>query len=867
MGSRTVYRTCPLCEALCGLELTVDGAGAITSVRGDREDPLSAGFLCPKGATLGRLDGDPDRLDEPLVRGVPVGWDKAFSAVRDGLAEVIARYGRDAVAIYVGNPAAHSVAGPLYGSALIKALGTRNVYTASTADQMPKHVSCGHLFGDPLAIPVPDLDRTDHLLMLGANPLESNGSLCSAPDFGGRLKAIRARGGRVVVVDPRRTRTAALADEHLFVRPGTDAHLLMALVHTLFAEELTAVPQGLPLNGLDELRALVVGFSPERVAPVTGVPAEVIRRTARELAAAERAAVYGRIGTCTQEFGTLASWLVDVLNILTGNLDHPGGAMFPRPAHVPVYRRRRPFTTGRWRSRVRELPEAMGELPVATLADEIETPGEGQVRALITVGGNPVLSAPDGARLDRLLPSLDLVVSVDPYLNETTRHAHVVLPPPRPAQTPHYDLALLAFTVRDYARYSPPAVPLPDGRPAETEILARLATLAANPNLTHPNTSPAPAGADASPAEANATSAQADANAPVSKADAAPAGGGAFTSTVDDSPAVAEASLATVDGSPAVAEASLAVVSGSPAVAEAARAGTDASLAGDSGSPAVADASRAEAGVSPAEGSGSPGGVGAGLGGLDELVIMSTLGRAVAAAGSPVHGRDPGELRKVLADGSSTTEQRLDMMLRLGPYGEGFGANPNGLTLARLRDEHPHGLDLGPLKPRLHEVLCTASRRIELCPPAFAADTDRLAAALDAPRPDLVLIGRRQLRSNNSWLHNVPELLGGSNTCTLHLNPADAERLGIGEGARVRVTSRTGAVEAVASPTDTVMPGVVSLPHGWGHDLPGTRARVAAARPGVNVNAITDDRLIDPLSGNAAFNGVPVTLTPLPSPL
>ncbi|MFC4908988.1 molybdopterin-dependent oxidoreductase [Actinomadura gamaensis] len=735
MGSRRAWRTCPLCEALCGLELTLDEAGGITGVRGDRDDPLSAGFLCPKGATLGALDGDPDRLDAPLVRGVPVGWDEAFEAVRDELSGVIARYGRDAVAIYIGNPTAHSVAGPLYGSALIKALGTRNVYTASTADQMPKHVSCGHLFGDPLAVPVPDLDRTGYLLMLGANPLESNGSLCSAPDFGGRLKAIRARGGRVVVVDPRRTRTASLADEHLFVRPGTDAHLLMALVHTLFAEELTSIPEGLPLNGLDELRAIAVGFSPERVAPVTGVPAEVIRRIAHELAAAEHAAVYGRIGTCTQEFGTLASWLVDVLNILTGNLDRPGGAMFPRPAHLAVYRKRRPFTTGRWRSRVRGLPETMGELPVATLADEIETPGEGQIRALITVGGNPVLSAPDGARLDRLLPSLDLVVSVDPYLNETTRHAHVLLPPPRPAQTPHYDVALLAFAVRDYARYSPPAVPLPDGRPAETEIIARLATIAA---------------------------------------------------------------------------------------------GTDASTAD-----------------------------------LDELVIMTTLGRAVAAPGSPVYGRDPVELRKELASGSSLTEQRLDMMLRLGPYGEGFGADPSGLTLARLRDEHRHGIDLGPLKPRLDEVLCTASGRIELCPPAFAADTDRLAAALDAPPADLVLIGRRQLRSNNSWLHNVPQLRGGSNTCTLQLNPADADRLGIAEGTLVRVTSRTGTVEAVAAPTDTVMPGVVSLPHGWGHGLPGTRARVAATDPGVSVNAITDDQFIDPLSGNAAFNGVPVTLTPL----
>jgi anaerobic selenocysteine-containing dehydrogenase len=737
--SRTVQRTCPLCEALCGLELTLDDGDQVIGVRGDAADPFSKGFICPKGATLGRLEADPDRLHEPLLRTeaghTATSWDDAFATVADSLREIIDAHGKDAVAIYLSNPSSHSMAAPLYAGPLIRALGTRNVYSASTADQMPKHVSSGFLFGDPMAIPVPDLDRTDHLLMLGANPLESNGSLCSAPDFPGRLKAIRARGGRVTVVDPRRTRTAQLADQHVFIRPGTDAYLLFALVHTLFAEDLVA-PAHLAdrAHGLDDLRALAVDFTPELVAEVTGVRPLTIRRMARELAAAERAAVYGRIGTCTQEFGTLASWLVDVLNVLTGNLDRPGGAMFPRPAHLPVYRHKRPFTTGRRRSRVRNLPEVNGEFPIATLADEIETPGDGQIRALITIGGNPVLSAPGGPRLDRALAGLDLMVCIDPYLNETTRHADVVLPPARPTQTPHYDFLLLGFAVRNYARYSPPVVPLPEGRPNEAEILARLAALAA--------------------------------------------------------------------------------------------------------------------GTTPAD--------------LDERLISSVLAKAARAPGSPVYGREPAELRKALHGPASGAELRLDMMLRLGPYGEGFGADPDGLTLARLRDEHPHGIDLGPLTPRLAEVLCTASGLIELCPPCFAADVDRLRAGLAAPSPGgLVLIGRRQLRSNNSWMHNVPELVGGSNRCTLQLNPADARRLGIEPGGTVRITSPAGAIDAVAEPTDQVMAGVVSLPHGWGHDRPGTRLRVAGEHAGVNVNAITDVARIDPLSGNAVFNGVPVTVAPV----
>jgi anaerobic selenocysteine-containing dehydrogenase len=756
--SRTAYRTCPLCEALCGLELTLDG-DRVTRVRGDAKDPFSKGFICPKGATLGVLDGDPDRLQAPLIRDggehVKAGWERSFAAVQRRLREIIDRHGANAVAIYLGNPSAHTIAGPLYTGAVVKAIGTRNIYTASTSDQMPKHVSSGRMFGDPMAIPVPDLDRTDHLLMLGANPLESNGSLCSAPDFPGRLKAIRGRGGTITVVDPRRTRTAALADRHVFIRPGADAYLLLALAHTVFAEDLVRLrhlgPAGEAIgglaepsassprvNGLDDLRAVAMGFSPEAVADTTGIHAAEIRRMARELAGADRAAVYGRLGTCTQAFGTLASWLVDVLNVLTGNLDREGGAMFPRAAHVPVHRKKRPFTSGRWRSRVRGLPEVNGELPAATLADEILTPGEGQVRALITVGGNPVLSTANGARLDEALAGLDFMVSVDPYLNETTRHADVILPPPRPAHTGHFDLALTGFAVRNYVRYSTPALPPPAGRPTESDILARLAITAS--------------GQDADPAL------------------------------------------------------------------------------------------------------------------LDEMIIDSTLTKATAAEGSPVYGREPAELRELLR-GDSGAELRLDMMLRLGPYGDGFGADPGGLTLTGLRDDHPHGLDLGALTPRLEEVLCTVSGRIELCPEPFAADVERLRAGLrTGPVTDTasyVLIGRRHLRSNNSWLHNVPELVGGSNRCTLQLNRDDATRLGVGAGDLVRVVSRTGSVEAVAEPTESLMAGVVSLPHGWGHDRPGTRTRIAAEHAGQSVNAVTDEQQIDPLSGNSVLNGVPVRLEPL----
>ncbi|MET8451613.1 molybdopterin oxidoreductase family protein [Streptomyces sp. NPDC005209] len=740
---RTALRICPLCEATCGLTLTVEGT-RVTGARGDRDDVFSKGFICPKGASFGAVDGDPDRLRAPLVRKDgelrEATWEEAFDAVAAGLGPVVERYGPDAVGVVLGNPNVHTMAGALYPTVLLGALRTRSLFTASTVDQMPKHVSSGLLFGDANAIPVPDLDHTDHLLLIGANPLESNGSLCTAPDFPGKLKALRARGGTLTVIDPRRTRTAKLADRHIAIRPGTDALLLAAMAHVLFEEKLAELGELAPhVQGLDELRDAMGDFTPEAVAQACDVDADTIRVLARELAAAPTAAVYARIGSCTVPHGTLASWLVDVLNILTGNLDRPGGALFPQAATDRTPRPAGPghgFQLGRWHSRVRRHPEAKGELPLSALAEEIDTPtAEGEpVRALIAVAANPVLSAPDGARLDKALDSLDFMVSVDPYLNETSRHAHVVLPPPPPSQSPHHDFAFNTLAVRNQVRYTRPAVPLEPGRMAESEILARLILAASGMH-----------GADPSA--------------------------------------------------------------------------------------------------------------------VDAMVIDQTLGKAVREEYSPAHGRDPKELAAELT-GETGPERRLDMMLRLGPYGDGFGVRPEGLTLQRLLD-HPHGIDLGPLRPRLPQPLKTRSGKVELLAQPIADDLPRLREAL-AERPDgLVLVGRRHLRSNNSWMHNVPALTGGTNRCTLHIHPEDAERLGVSDGAQVRVKGAGGEVVAPAEVTDGVRPGVVSLPHGWGHDRPGTRLRHAALEPGVNVNQLLDGSLLDPLSGNAVLNGVTVDVAAL----
>ncbi|WP_367324269.1 molybdopterin oxidoreductase family protein [Streptomyces sp. HUAS ZL42] len=739
--SRTALRICPLCEATCGLTLTIEGT-RVTGARGDRDDVFSKGFICPKGASFGAVDGDQDRLRTPLVRKDgelrEATWEEAFDAVAAGIRTVVERYGANAVGVVLGNPNVHTMAGALYPPVLLAGLGTRSLFTASTVDQMPKHVSSGLLFGDANAIPVPDLDHTDHLLLIGANPLESNGSLCTAPDFPGKLKALKARGGTLTVIDPRRTRTARLADRHIAIRPGADALLLAATAYVLFEEDLVHTGELAPhLQGLDELREAVRDFTPEAVAAACDVDAATIRTLARELAAAPTAAVYGRIGSCTVPHGTLASWLVDVLNILTGNLDRPGGALFPQAATDRTPRPAGPghgFQLARWHSRVSRHPEAKGEFPLSALAEEIDTATEeGEpIRALVSVAANPVLSAPDGDRLDKALDSLDFMVSVDPYLNETSRHAHVVLPPPPPSQSPHHDFAFNTLAVRNQVRYTRPAVPLEPGRMAETEILARLVLAATGMH-------------------------------------------GADPSAVDD------------------------------------------------------------------------------------LVIGQTLGKAVKEPHSPVHGRDPKELAAQLT-GDTGPERRLDMMLRLGPYGDGFGVRPDGLSLEKLL-AHPHGIDLGPLRPRLPQPLKTPSGKVELLPRPIADDLPRLRRALAERPAGLVLVGRRHLRSNNSWMHNVPALTGGTNRCTLHIHPEDAERLGVRDGGAVRVKGAGGEVTAPVEVTDGVRRGVVSLPHGWGHDRPGTRLGHAATDPGVNVNQLLDGSLLDPLSGNAVLNGVPVELT------
>src|ERR671924_1171021 len=480
------HRTCPFCEATCGLEIETKGR-EVVSVRGDANDVFSHGFICPKAYGIKQLHEDPDRLTVPLVRRngelVETSLDDAFEEIDRRLSPILEQHGRNAVAAYIGNPSAHNLSALLYGRAWLQALGSQNVYTASTVDQMPKQVSAGLMFGTILSIPVPDVDRTDHLLLLGANPLVSNGSLLTAPDMRGRLRRIRERGGKVVVIDPRRSRTADEADEHHFIRPGTDALLLAALACTLVDERLEAPGRLAELsNGLDRVRELVRGFPPEAVAGACGIGAGEIRRMARELAAADRGAVYARIGTCTQEFGTLASWLVDVLNVLTGNLDREGGAMFTRAAAGQRNSSGSPGSGrgvrfGRWASRVRGLPEVYGELPVACLAEEIETPGEGQVRALITVAGNPLVSTPNAGRLDCAVETLDFMLAVDIYVNETTRHADVILPGPEPLEKSHYDVALYQLAARNVANYSPPVMN-GDG-PAEWEVLLRLAGVVA----------------------------------------------------------------------------------------------------------------------------------------------------------------------------------------------------------------------------------------------------------------------------------------------------------------------------------------------------------------------------------------------------
>ncbi|OBG63915.1 molybdopterin dinucleotide-binding protein [Mycobacterium sp. E3298] len=721
-------RTCPLCEAMCGLEIHVDG-GKVTSIRGNRDDVWSRGHICPKGVSLAALHDDPDRIRRPMIKvdgeWHEVSWDAAFRRCTELLTPVISKYGIGAVTAYTGNPLAHSFSLARYAGVLMGMSGMPVTYSPGTVDQWPKNLSSHLMYGLWWNFPVPDIERTDLMVIMGANPAASQGSLLAAPDVMGLIEGIRKR-GKVIVIDPVRTQTAARADEWLPIVPGTDAALLLAVAHTLFDEDL--IHPGPHVDGVDTMRRVAADWPPERVSAVTGIAEDRIRRLARELARTERSVVYGRIGLCNQEFGSLASWLVDVVNILTGHFDVPGGAMFPKPAAWSITTQPLPGLEGglpefgRWHTRVRGAKEVLGQAPVSCMAEEIATPGDGQLKALITVAGNPVLSTPGGDKLDEVLPMLEAMISVDLWLNETTRHADVILPGLSPLEQPHHDDLILLFAIHSIANYSPPVFD-PGDRPHEWEILIRLTGLCAG-----------------TPAE--------------------------------------DVDVATIDD-----------------------------------------------------------------GFFDYLAFTQ--------------GLDGAEIRKLYEHGGP--ERMLDLTLRTGPFGDQYGKNPGGLTLDLLK-ANPNGIDFGPMVPQLPDILGTPDKKIRLAPQYLLDDLPRLAARMERPAEPLVLVSRRHLRSNNTWLHNVPALMKGKDRCTLLIHPDDAARCGVTDNDVVTVKSAAGEIKVPVEVTEAIKPGVVSMPHGWGHGKPGTRMAVANGSPGANTNVLSPPTFIDEPSGNGALNGIPVTI-------
>ncbi|MCW2755710.1 MAG: molybdopterin oxidoreductase family protein [Marmoricola sp.] len=703
--TQTKLGVCNLCEAICGLTLTIED-GAVTQIRGNEADPLSRGHICPKGVALADIYTDPDRLRRPVRRTgtgaeatwTEISWDEALDTVADGLAKAINENDPNALGIYLGNPNAHSLGSMTHGFQLIKTFKTRNKFSASSVDQIP-HMYVGMLqFGHQLLLPVPDIDRTSYFLVFGANPMASNGSLMTVPDFPNRVRELKARGGRMVVFDPRRTETAKVASEHHFIRPASDAVVLMAMINTLFAEGLTDVPAY--VDHVGELQRAIADFTPEYAETVSGVPAEEIRRITREFAAAPAAAAYGRIGLSTQGFGSICQWAINLLNILTGNFDRIGGVMFPEPAIDAA--KNGLLSAGHfgvWRSRVRDMPEFGGELPVSCFREEIETPGAGQIKAVLTLAGNPVLSTPDGRRLSDAFAGLDFMASVDIYLNETTRHADVILPPTTALERDHYDLVFHMLAVRNTARFTPAVFAKEKDAMHDWEIFREIA-LRTTARI-HRNTS-----------------------------------------------------------------------------------------------------------------------------------LIHRLSERVRLSLSP------------------TT--MITLLLALG----------RKTSMRELR-KNPAGVDLGPLRPTMPGRLHTQDKRIDLAPAPLVADLDRLRTGLPVPAEgELVLIGRRHKQDCNSWMHNAERLTRGKPRHQLLMNPADLSSRGINDGDLIRVTSRVGSVDVEVAAADDMMRGVVSLPHGYGHQVEGIRLGHAAGVAGVSINDLTDPERLD-VSGNAALSGVPVTVVAL----
>lgn len=692
------HRACHLCEAICGLTIettTQEGAGGrITSIKGDALDSFSRGHICPKAVALQDIQNDPDRLRQPMLRvgseWQPIEWQAAFDLVADRLFALQQRHGQNSVAVYQGNPSVHNYGLMTHSNYFLGLLKTRNRFSATSVDQLPHHLSSHLMYGHGLLLPIPDIDHTDFMLILGGNPLASNGSIMTVPDVEKRLKAIQARGGKVVVVDPRRSETAAIADQHIFVRPGGDAALLFGMLNTLFEECLTR-DSHLPVDGLDEVRQAIAQLNAETMSPRCGVQAEQIRQLARDFAGADKAVCYGRMGISTQSFGTLCHWLVQLINLVTGNLDRVGGALCTEPA-VDLVSSTSGGHFNRWQSRVSGLPEYAGELPVSALAEEILSEGEGQVRALITVAGNPVLSTPNGRKLEQALNGLEFMLSIDLYINETTRYADLILPSTSALENDHYDTTFNMFAVRNVTRFNRAILEKPEGALHDWEIFVGLAQ------------------------------------------------------------------------------------------AFAAKAGRE---------------------------------------------LKPTIPPA----------------------------RMIDLGLRAGLYGD---ATEHKLSLETLRD-HPHGLDLGALKPNLQPRLKTANQRIQAAPAVILADLARFSAMQASQQAgELLLIGRRHVRSNNSWMHNYHRLVKGKPRHQLLMHPDDLSSRGLTDGQWVRVSSRVGVVEVQVLGSVEMMPGVVSLPHGWGHARPGVQMSIASEQPGVSANDLTDEHQLDALSGNAVLNGVPV---------
>jgi anaerobic selenocysteine-containing dehydrogenase len=702
MSTRTHHRVCHLCEAMCGLVIQTEG-DKVTDIRGDKDDPLSRGHVCPKAVALQDIHEDPDRLRKPMKRirtapgeyqHVEIEWSEALDLAADALASTIEKQGVDAVGAYFGNPSVHNYGMLTHQRNLFRHIRTRNRFSATSVDQLPHHLVSLWCFGHMLLHPIPDVDRTQYFLMLGANPLASNGSIWTVPDVRQRLKDLKSRGGKLVVVDPRRTETAELASEHLFIRPGSDAALLLAMIHVLFRDELVAPgPLADFTDGLDEVAAAVSELSPDWAAPLTGIAADDIARIAHELAEAEAGICYGRMGVSTQAYGALCQWAIQVINVATGHLDKPGGSLFTRPAMDQVVNTN-PGGFGRFASRGRGLPEFNYELPAATMVDEIRTEGEGQIRLMFTGAGNPVLSTPNGRALDEALEEVDFMISVDPALNETTRHADVILPPTSPLEHDHYDIAFHNLAIRNTARYSPAVFDKPEGALHDWEIFSELgARVAARLNLEPMPTYP--------------------------------------------------------------------------------------------------------------------------------------------------------------------PDRMVDAALKSGPYGDHTDWQ---LSIDKLK-AHPSGIDLGPLEPSCPERLQTPNQRIQLAIPEVLADIERFLKDTEVAGDHYRLIGRRHVRDNNSWMHNHHRLMKGKPRCELLMHPDDVAKEGWQSGMVVTIESRVGAIDAELAASDEMMPGVVSLPHGYGHGLAGTRGEVASRHAGVSCNDITDEQFVDQLSGNAAVNGVSVRLS------